>query len=87
MRRKETFENRDKLIQLGLTIATYRKIKGYSQEQLAEKADISRSFLSSIETPSVSRSFSVDILFNIADALDMEPYELLKFSMFSKEDN
>lgn len=87
MPKNDSFKNRDRLIQLGLTISTYRKLRGLSQEQLAEKANISRSFLSSIEAPNLSRTFSVEILFNIADALDMEPYELLRYSMFTKEDN
>ncbi len=40
------FSNRDRFIELGLTIAALRKMKGMSQEQLAEKAKISRSHLS-----------------------------------------
>ena len=32
------FKNRDRFIQLGLTIAALRKMQGMSQEQLAEKA-------------------------------------------------
>ena len=37
--------NNDQLIQLGIAIATLRKSCGLSQEALAEKAGISRSFL------------------------------------------
>lgn len=87
MRKTDSFKNRDRLIQLGLTIAAYRKLQGMSQEQLAEKADISRSFLSAIEAPNVSRAFSVEILFNIADALSMGADELLRYSMFPKDDS
>lgn len=86
MRKTDSFKNRDRLIQLGLTIATYRKLRGMSQEQLAERADISRSFLSAIEAPNVSRAFSVEILFNLADALSIEPDELLRLSMFTPDD-
>ena len=63
------FCNRDRFIELGLTIAALRKMQGLSQEQLAEKAKISRSHLSSIEAPNIVRPFSVEVLYNIADAL------------------
>lgn len=71
------FNNRDRFIELGLTIAYLRKLKGMSQEQLAEKSGMSRSHLSAIEAPNMARPFSLDILFNIADALDIEASELL----------
>lgn len=45
------FCNRDRFIELGLTIASLRKMQGLSQEKLAEKAKISRSHLSSIRLP------------------------------------
>lgn len=38
-----SFKNRDRFIQLGIAIAALRKMRGMSQEQLAEKAGISRS--------------------------------------------
>ena len=71
------FKNRDRFIELGLTIAALRKMKGLSQEKLAEKANISRSHLSSIEAPNIIRPFSLEALFNIADALDIKPGDLL----------
>lgn len=77
------FKNRDRFTQLGITISALRKMRGMSQEQLAEKAHMSRSHLSSIEAPNAAYSFSLEILFNIADALEVEPYELLKASIFS----
>ena len=52
MSKKEVdFSNRDRFIELGLMIASLRKMQGMSQEKLAEKAKISRSHLSSIEAP------------------------------------
>lgn len=71
------FNNRDRFIELGLTIAYLRKLRGMSQEQLAEKAGMSRSHLSSIEAPNIVRPFSLEILFNIADALNVEASDLL----------
>ena len=72
-----SFDNRDRFTDLGLTIAAIRKSQGMSQEQLAEKANISRAYLSAIEAPNVIQSFSVEILYNIADALHVKPGDLL----------
>ncbi len=80
MSKEIEFKNRDRFIELGLTIAALRKIQGMSQEQLAEKANISRSHLSSIEAPNIIRSFSLEVLYNIADALNISPGELLNSS-------
>ena len=52
-----------------------------SQEQLAEKANISRSHLSAIEAPGMVRAFSMDIFFNIADALEVDPADLINASL------
>ena len=59
---------------LGLNIAYYRRQKGLTQEQLAEKAGIERSRVSKTEIAWVGTS--LDIIFNIADALAVEPYKL-----------
>ena len=48
-----SFKNRDRFIQLGIAISSLRKMRGMSQEQLAEKANISRSHLSAIEAPNM----------------------------------
>ena len=77
MDRDTEVRNRDRFIELGLTIAAIRKKKGFSQEKLAEKAHISRSHLSSIEAPNIVRPFSIEVLYNIADALDMNAGDLL----------
>ena len=69
--------NRDRLIQLGLTISTLKKYRGLSQEQLAERASVSRSLISSIEAPGIAKSFSLEVFYNIADALGIEPAKLL----------
>ncbi len=79
------FKNRDRFIQLGIAIAALRKIRGMSQEQLAEKANVSRSHISSIEAPGIARPFSLEVFFNIADALDISPEDLIKASVFPDE--
>lgn len=77
-----SMKNRDRFIQLGITIAALRKMRGMSQEQLAEKAGMSRSHLSSIEAPNIVRPFSLEILYNIADALGVDASDLLTASIF-----
>lgn len=64
---------------LGLNISYYRKLKGYSQLQLAEKSNISRTHMSNIEAPNIHTSISLETLFAIANALEIPAYYLLKF--------
>lgn len=85
MSKEVGFKNRDRFIELGLTIASLRKMQGLSQEQLAEKAKISRSHLSSIEAPNIIRPFSLEVLYNIADALDVNPADLLNATLPSSK--
>lgn len=81
MSKEIDFKNRDRFIQLGITISVLRKMRGMSQEQLAAEAMMSRSHLSAIEAPNIVRPFSVEVLFNIADALKVEPGDLLNTSI------
>jgi len=76
---KVSFKNRDRYLELGLKIAYYRKREGMTQEQLAEKASISRSFLGEIEAPNMVKPLSLEVLFNIADALKIPVTKLLEF--------
>lgn len=74
------FDNHEKMTDLYYAIGYYRKRKGLSQEQLAEKLGISRQHLASIEAPNMNRGLSLELLLNIATVLEIEPYLLLKFS-------
>lgn len=67
------FENKDYYIEVGLNIGFYRKREGMIQDELAEKAGISRSHLSAIEVPNIIRPFSIEILFDIVRAIHNEP--------------
>ena len=78
--------NRDRFIELGIKIGALRKMRGMSQEQLAEKAKMSRSHLSSIEAPNTVRPFSIEVLFNIADALEVDAGELLSASLPARKE-
>ena len=84
MRREVSFKYRDRIIEISLAISTIRRMRGMSQEQLAEKAGISRSHLSAIEAPNMVRAFSLDIFFNIADALEIDPSDLIKGRLFDE---
>ncbi|NDO46759.1 helix-turn-helix transcriptional regulator [Clostridium sp. MD294] len=66
-------------IQIGLKIAYYRKKNGFTQEQLAEKIDLSVGYLSQIETPSVAQPISLKTLFTIADIFHVPPSKFLEF--------
>ncbi len=85
MKRDISLKNRDRLIQLGIVIGSLRRVKGMSQEELADKANISRTALSIIETPNMVKNFSLDVLFCIADALDNTAADLLSASLFADE--
>lgn len=76
---KVALENRDKYIALGLNIAYYRKRDGMTQDQLAEKAGLSRSYLGEIEAPNMITTLSLEVLFNLASALKISPSRLLEF--------
>jgi len=78
---KPDFDNTERLENLSYAIGYYRKAKGLSQEQLAEMLDISRQHLASVEAPRMNRGISLELLFNIATVLEIEPYLLLKFKL------
>lgn len=65
---------------IGLNIAYYRKLKGYTQLQLAESIGISRTHMSNIEAPNMHTSISLETLLDIADALEIPASNLLYFN-------
>ncbi len=71
--RKEYKNNYKKL---GLNISYYRKLRGFTQEELAEKVGIDQTHMSKIEVASVG--ISIDLLFALAEALDVSPYCIMK---------
>ena len=68
----------EKYRKLGLSIAHYRGLAGLTQEELADLAHISRGYLSHIEAPNMETSFSIATLFDICDALHIEPKALFE---------
>lgn len=58
--------------QIGQKIKKFRKEKKLTQVELAEKLDISISYLSKIEAKNCRKSFSLDLLVNIAETLEID---------------
>lgn len=73
------FEHRDKYIRLGLKIAYFRKLRGYTQEQLAEGVGLSVNFIGMIEAPNIAKAVSLDTLFDISEFLKVPANRLLNF--------
>lgn len=79
MRKKtNNYDHTDKYKEIGYNVAYYRKHANLTQEQLAELVGISRAHISAIEAPNVSRSISMELVFDIAEALHVDAYKLIK---------
>lgn len=63
---------------IGKNIKLYRKFSKLTQVQLAEKAEISISYLSKIEADSCDKSMSISMLNQIANALNVEITDFFK---------
>lgn len=67
----------DQYRRIGLKISYYRKLKGMTQEQLAEKINKNLAFIGAVEAPNINRTISLDTLFDIAKVLNVPPYKFL----------
>ena len=72
-------DNEEKYSRIGLNIAYQRKLKKLTQIQLAEIIGISRTHMSNIEAPNMVTPISLEVVFNIADALEIPVETLFKF--------
>lgn len=61
---------------LAANLRHYRRLRGFSQEELAHRADIDRTYVSLLERRKYSAS--IDTIGKLAAALDIEPDTLLK---------
>ena len=59
-------------------IKKYRILKGMTQAELAEKADLNHDYIRQIESEKVANTFSVQTLYDISLALDVEVGLLFK---------
>mgnify|MGYP001019725074 CR=1 FL=1 len=67
-------------VRLGLNIALQRKLKKMTQTDLSDKVSISRTHLSNIEAMNTVTSVSLDVIFDLADSLGIEPDVLFKMN-------
>ena len=65
--------------QIGLKIAYYRKLQGYTQESLAEKLGVATYYIGQIEAAGMYKPISLTTLLRIAQALDVRAYKFLEF--------
>ena len=72
-------EHGNRYLQLGLKIAYYRKLRGLTQEQLAEAAGLTPAFIGHVEAPNIPKAISLDTLFDLADILDIPPHKFIEF--------
>ncbi len=70
-------KNYDIWLKIGLNILYYRKEKGLTQIQLAEKCSISRTYIQRIET--AASSCTLDTLIDIVNALEIPIVKLFEF--------
>ncbi len=72
-----TMPGRDKsLVAFGRNVARFRDQKGFSQDKLAEKADLDRTYLSGIERG--VRNPGIKVVIRLARALGVAVEELCK---------
>ena len=62
---------------LGLSILVIRRNKDMSQEELADKTGLTRETINRIENATGKEGMEMETLFDISDALGMEPGDLL----------
>ena len=70
----------EKYRQIGLKIAYYRKLRGLTQEELAEQVGLTPAYIGHLEAPNISKALSLDTLFDIADALHVDAQKFLMFA-------
>ena len=63
-------------IRIGFNLMKQRRLKGWTQEQLAEKSGVSRSRISKMENG--KENFNIESLFLIAQSLEIDFIELMK---------
>ncbi len=67
----------EKYLKIGINIANQRKKLHITQEELANKVGVSYSYITQIEAPHVVKKMSLEVLFDIADALNIDIKKLL----------
>ncbi len=73
MKRELAIDEKQRLLNIGKFLRTYREISGYTQSELGKKADLNFRTIFRIEH---GESITLQSLLSIADALELEPREL-----------
>ena len=68
----------EKFNRIGRRIAELRQRFGWTQQRLADEVGISLSYLSKIEAAHSRKFFSLSVLFDIADALQVSAIDLFE---------
>lgn len=76
--KQKKFDNTDKYYEISANIIHYRKLAGMTQGQLAEKIDVTQPYLSKVESMNTPTMCTLEVLFDIAEALNIPAYKLLK---------
>lgn len=75
---KLTVSEKQAILDIGLNVAFYRRKRNLSQEQLAEKAQLSYGTISHLES-NIVYTVSMLTIIKIAEALEIPLYKLFKF--------
>ncbi len=67
--------------QIARNIKKYRKEAGITQAELAEKIGVSHEFIRRNESKKGKKSFSVDTIWKISIALDIQPGKLFEIDL------
>lgn len=61
------------------SIAEIRKKRGITQSELASLLGVSKSYISKIEAPNTNKTFSLELVFNVAEVLEVPVTELFRY--------
>ena len=64
---------------LGIKLSYYRKMRGMSQAELAEKIGKTTGFIGMVEAPNMNKGMSLDTLFDIAKVQQIPAYQFLMY--------
>lgn len=70
--------------QIGAKVAYYRRLVGFSQEELADKIHVNKSVLSRIERGKYNDNISLILLFDIADIMQVDVATFITFTDFER---
>ncbi len=81
-----SFKNHDRFIHLGIAIAALRKMRGMSRNDWLKRRGSAVPLSAPLKRRGWQR-FSLDVFFNLADALDIDPADLIDASVFPDPDH